>query len=46
MLQVRCLEPLKAGTELCVTYVNLLERREVRIETLQQSKHFTCTCAR
>jgi Zn finger protein HypA/HybF involved in hydrogenase expression len=43
---IRALEPLKAGTELCITYVDPQLPTKMRQAELLESKFFECRCPR
>ncbi|KAG7673920.1 hypothetical protein Ndes2526B_g02607 [Nannochloris sp. 'desiccata'] len=43
---VRTLIPVTKGTQLTVAYVQITEPRNVRQQTLESERHFTCTCPR
>ncbi|CAM9395772.1 unnamed protein product [Ectocarpus fasciculatus] len=45
-LEVRTLEPVAAGTELSVYYIDLLQSTAARRQELLTSKHFLCKCSR
>ncbi|CAM9909254.1 unnamed protein product [Ectocarpus sp. 12 AP-2014] len=45
-LEVRTLEPVSAGTELSVYYIDLLQSTAARRQELLTSKHFLCKCSR
>ncbi|CAM9805203.1 unnamed protein product [Sphacelaria rigidula] len=45
-MMVRTLEPVKAGTELTVYYIDLLQSTADRQRMLLESKHFLCCCPR
>ncbi|CBN74163.1 conserved unknown protein [Ectocarpus siliculosus] len=45
-LEVRTLEPVSAGAELSVYYIDLLQSTAARRQELLTSKHFLCKCSR
>eukprot|EP00903_Cladosiphon_okamuranus_P008244 g7936.t1 len=45
-LEVRTLEPVAAGADLCVYYIDLLQGTTARRRELLASKHFLCKCPR
>ena len=45
-MRVRTVRDMRAGTQLTVGYVNLMEPRAVRHRQLAESKHFLCACER
>lgn len=45
-LEVRTLEPVPAGADLCVYYIDLLQGTAARRRELLASKHFLCKCTR
>ena len=46
VLVVRAIQPVKAGEELTIAYVELYAPREVRRQELREKKGFYCTCWR
>lgn len=45
-MEIRTLEPVPAGKELCLYYIDLLQSTAERRRVLMATKHFLCACSR
>ena len=46
VMRVRAVRGVRAGAQLTVHYVSLMEPRRVRQQQLAEEKHFACACKR